>query len=50
MELERALEAGCAIIVIEPERLAEETSRWIIVGNVLHKLAVYSGITSIATG
>ncbi|XP_077298126.1 transmembrane protein Pmi [Arctopsyche grandis] len=50
MELEHALEAGCAVIVIEPERLAEVTQRWIIVGNALHKIAVYSGIASIITG
>lgn len=50
MELEHALEAGCAVIVIEPDRLAEVTQRWIIVGNALHKIAVYSGIASIITG
>lgn len=50
MELERALEAGVSVIVIEPEPLGEETARWIYVGNVLHRVSVYSGLCSIATG
>ncbi|RVE48174.1 hypothetical protein evm_007234 [Chilo suppressalis] len=49
MELERALEAGVRVIVIEPEPLGEETARWIYVGNLLHKISVYSGLCSIAS-
>lgn len=50
LELERALEAGCNIIVVEPSRLGDETARWIAVGNCLHKTAILSGIGAIATG
>lgn len=50
MELERALDAGCAIIIVEPSRLGDETARWISVGNCLHKTAVLSGIFSIGSG
>lgn len=49
-ELERALEAGCQMIIIEPSRLGDETARWISVGNCLHKTAVIAGIGSIFTG
>lgn len=50
LELERALEAGCSIIVIEPSRLGDETARWIAVGNCLRKTAVFSSICSIGAG
>lgn len=50
LELETALDLGCTIIVIEPERLAEETTHWIAIGNVLHKIAVGSGLISVITG
>jgi hypothetical protein len=50
LELERALEAGCSIIVVEPSRLGDETARWIAVGNCLHKTAVLSALGAIATG
>lgn len=50
MELEKALESCCSIIVIEPNSLGEETARWITFGNYLHKTAVISGVTSIITG
>ncbi|KAF5287077.1 hypothetical protein FQA39_LY16062 [Lamprigera yunnana] len=50
LELERALDAECAIIVIEPTQLGEETARWIRVGNCLHKTAVLSGLGAIVTG
>lgn len=50
MELERALEAGVSVIVIEPESLGEETARWIYVGNLLHKISVYSGLCGVASG
>lgn len=49
-ELERALEAGCQMIIIEPSRLGDETARWIAVGNCLHKTAVVAGLGSIFTG
>ncbi|XP_046681055.1 transmembrane protein 11 homolog, mitochondrial-like [Homalodisca vitripennis] len=48
-ELERALEASCQTIIIEPSRLGDETARWIAVGNCLHKTAVISGLGSIVT-
>lgn len=50
MELERALDIGCQIIVIEPTQLGDETARWISVGNCLHKTAVASGLGAIVTG
>ncbi|PSN41083.1 Transmembrane protein 11 [Blattella germanica] len=50
LELERALDAGCSIIVVEPSRLGDETARWIAVGNCLHKTAVLSGLGAIVTG
>jgi len=46
-ELESALEEKVDYIVIEPSKLGEETSRWIRVGNCLHKTAVISGLASI---
>lgn len=49
MELERALDAGCCVIVIEPAQLGDETARWISVGNCLHKSAVLSGIGSVVS-
>ena len=48
MELERALEAGVNVIVIEPSRLGDETARWIAFGNCLHKTAVLAGLGSVA--
>ncbi|KAK9738984.1 Mitochondrial morphogenesis regulator [Popillia japonica] len=50
MELERALDACCSVIVIEPTQLGDETARWISVGNCLHKTAVLSGLGSIVSG
>ncbi|KAB0804703.1 hypothetical protein PPYR_01673 [Photinus pyralis] len=50
LELERALDAECSIIVIEPTQLGEETARWIYMGNCLHKTAVVSGLGAILTG
>ncbi|XP_012273184.1 transmembrane protein 11 homolog, mitochondrial isoform X2 [Orussus abietinus] len=49
-ELERALESECSLIVIEPSKLGDETSRWIAVGNCLHKTAAISGLAAIVTG
>lgn len=50
LELERALDANCMAIIIEPVKLGDETARWITVGNFLNKTAVVSGISSILTG
>ena len=50
IELERALQAGCHQIVIEPSKLGDETARWISVGNVLHKTSIVTGIGAFATG
>lgn len=41
------MEAKVDYIIIEPLRLADETGRWITVGNCLHKTAVVSGLASI---
>ncbi|GAB0089873.1 transmembrane protein 11 homolog, mitochondrial [Sergentomyia squamirostris] len=49
-ELERALVARYAYIIIEPPRLGEETARWITVGNVLYKSSVTCGVLSMASG
>lgn len=50
IELERALQVGCRTIIIEPSKLAEETSQWIATGSHLHKLTIISGLGAIATG
>ncbi|KAG7196510.1 hypothetical protein KM043_018519 [Ampulex compressa] len=49
-ELERALESECSLIVIEPLKLGDETSRWIAVGNCLHKTAALAGFAAVTTG
>lgn len=49
-ELEKALESECSLIIIEPSKLGDETSRWIAVGNCLHKTAALSGLAAIITG
>jgi len=49
-ELERALEGGYGVIVVEPSRLGDETARWISVGNCLHKTAVLTGLAALTTG
>lgn len=48
-DLDRALEAGPAAIIVEPRRLGEETARWIALGNCLHQTAVLTGVGSLAT-
>ena len=48
-DLERALESQCAMIVIEPPKIGEETARWIQVGNCLHKTAVLAGLSCFAS-
>lgn len=50
LELEKALDAKCSIIVIEPTQLGDETARWIRFGNYLHKTAVVTGLGSIVSG
>lgn len=49
-ELDNALEAGYKYIIIEPTQLADETVRWITVGNFLSKTAIVSGALSLGTG
>lgn len=49
-ELDNALEAGYKYIIIEPTQLADETVRWITVGNFLSKTAIISGALSSGTG
>lgn len=49
-DLDRALVEKFDYIIIEPVKLADETSRWIMVGSCLHKTAVLSGLGSIAAG
>lgn len=43
-ELERAFEEEAELIIIEPKYLGDEVSRWITLGNFLHKASVISGI------
>lgn len=50
VDLEKALESKAKYIIIEPQRLGDETARWIRVGNCLHKTAVVSGLASIVCG
>jgi len=49
-DLDRALIEKYDYIIIEPAKVADETSRWIMVGNCLHKTAVLSGLASIGSG
>jgi len=44
-QLESSLESQVSYIIIEPKCLGDETSKWIQVGNFLHKSAVLSGFT-----
>lgn len=46
-ELERALDTKYKFIIIEPKRLAEETGRWITMGNIIHHTCVLSGLGAI---
>lgn len=50
IELERALEASCKTIIIEPSKLGEDTAHWIGIGNCLHKTAVLAGFGSLVSG
>lgn len=47
LQLERALQSRYKVIVIEPQRLAEETGRWIMLGNILSRTSILSGLVSI---
>lgn len=49
-DLDRALIEKYDYIIVEPSKLSDETSRWIMVGNCLHKTAVLSGLASILSG
>jgi len=48
--LESALDTQAPVIIIEPTGLGDETSRWIRVGNCLHKTAVLSAVGCVAVG
>lgn len=48
-ELDKAIEAGIDVIVIEPRRLGEETARWIGFGSCLSQTAFVAGTGSILT-
>lgn len=48
-QLEAALESQVEHIVIEPAQVGDETSKWIQVGNFLHKASVLSGLTCLFT-
>uniref|UniRef100_A0A336K8R9 CSON005319 protein n=1 Tax=Culicoides sonorensis TaxID=179676 RepID=A0A336K8R9_CULSO len=48
-ELDKALDERYETIIIEPAKVGDETSRWIRVGNCLHKTAMISSIASIAS-
>jgi len=48
--LDSALDKQAPVIIIEPTQLGDETSRWIRVGNCLHKTAVLSAVGCIAVG
>lgn len=43
-QLENSFNESAEIIVIEPPALGNEVSRWITVGNLIHKTSVISGI------
>jgi len=45
-ELDSALDERCPVIVIEPINLGDQTTRWIRIGNGLHKTAVLCGSAS----
>ncbi|XP_026676549.1 transmembrane protein 11-B, mitochondrial [Diaphorina citri] len=47
LQLDNALDENYKIIIIEPSKLGDETTRWIAVGNWIHKVAVFSGLGSI---
>ncbi|XP_002165461.1 transmembrane protein 11, mitochondrial [Hydra vulgaris] len=48
-QLERALESKVQHIIIEPVSIGDETTKWIQVGNFLHKTSVLTGISFLIT-
>ena len=44
LELNTVMESGIKHIVVEPVKLGDDVSRWIMCGNFLHKTAVISGL------
>lgn len=50
LQLDNALDENYKIIIIEPNKLGDETTRWIACGNWIHKVAVTSGLGSIFVG
>ena len=49
-QLEDALDDEYQFIIIEPERIGNETTKWIQMGNFLHKSGVITGLGSIFVG
>eukprot|EP00794_Sanderia_malayensis_P008841 gene8841-9789_t len=49
-QLEDALEDEITYIVIEPSRVGNETSKWILLGNFLHKTTVLAGLGCLSSG
>jgi Mitochondrial morphogenesis regulator len=49
-ELDKALLDKVDYIIIEPNKLGDETARWILVGNCLSKTSIISGLASLAAG
>ncbi|CAG9800575.1 unnamed protein product [Chironomus riparius] len=47
-ELDKALIEKVDYIIIEPNKLGDETARWILVGNCLSKTSIVTGLASIA--
>jgi hypothetical protein len=47
-ELDKALIESVDFIIIEPNKLGDETARWILVGNCLGKTAIVTGLASLA--
>lgn len=47
-ELDKALDERYETIVIEPHKVGEETKRWIMMGNLLHRTAFTAGLGSAA--
>lgn len=48
-QLESAFESRVPHIIIEPALIGDEVSKWITVGNFLHKTSVISGFLSLLT-
>lgn len=48
-QFEEALEREYVLIIIEPVGLGNDSTRWIKVGNFLHKMAVLASVTTLTT-